>query len=106
MSCLNRRLTCSVDIVQVFKDPADKRLEILLKASFALADFAMQPAVAAISDFQNLKARIKHLVKKNPSHAEANTSEGLTELCFAVDGLKDSLSKKIIFFCTSVHFNE
>lgn len=97
VSCLNRRLTCSVDNVQVFKDSADKRLEILIKASFALADFAMQPAVAAIGGFQNLKDRIKHLVKKKKSHAEADTSEGLTELpqalCFAVDALQDSIQQ-------------
>lgn len=55
VSCPNINLTCQVDNVQVLKDPADKIMEMLSKASFALAGSAMQPAVAVVAVFQSLK---------------------------------------------------
>lgn len=50
----NRSLTCPVDNAQVFKDPADKKLECLLRASFSIAGSAAQSAVAAIGICQSL----------------------------------------------------
>lgn len=55
LSCLNKNLTCPVDNVQFFRDPADRRLDMLLKASFALVGFAVQLAVAVIGIFQSLQ---------------------------------------------------
>lgn len=51
MSCGNKSLTCPGDNVQVFKDPGDKRLEMLLKASYA-----KQLAMAAIRPISPLQA--------------------------------------------------
>lgn len=55
------------DNVQVFKDLTYKRLETLLKAYFALASSALQPAVAAINVCQSLKVCIKLSGEKEPS---------------------------------------
>lgn len=43
----------------MFKDPVDKKLESLLKASFAIAGSAAQPAVAAVGICQSLKDQVK-----------------------------------------------
>lgn len=45
---LNKNLSYLVDDVQVFKDPVDKRLEMLFKDFLSLAASAMQPVVADI----------------------------------------------------------
>lgn len=96
-----------MDNIQVFKDRADKRLETLLKASFALAGFAIQPAVATFGICQSLKDRIKRLVRKDPSYVEADTGEGLAELplalCFAIHALKDSIQQISSFALVSAH---
>lgn len=41
-SYLNKNVTCLVDDVAIFKDPANKRFKTLLKAPFSLAGAAMQ----------------------------------------------------------------
>lgn len=54
ISSVNRSLTCPVDNVQVFKVPADKKLESLLRASFSVAGAVAQPAITAIGICQSL----------------------------------------------------
>ncbi|XP_073491277.1 olfactory receptor 1-like [Aquarana catesbeiana] len=70
ISSVNRSLTCPVDNIKVFRDPADKKLESLLKASFAVYGAVVQPAVAAISICQSLRDEIKQVIKKVPAQTE------------------------------------
>lgn len=90
VSYLNKKLTCPVDDVQFFKDPADRGLKTLVKAGAA-----MRPAMAAIVVCQSPKDRIKWLAKKNPSHAGVDTSEIFFPGLFVleVDALKDSIQQ-------------
>lgn len=55
-----------------------KKLETLLKASFALEGAAMQPAVTAIGVCQGLKGLVKHLVKYS-KRAEEGSAEDLPQ---------------------------
>lgn len=77
VSCLNKNLMCPVANAQVFKDPVDNKLEILLKPSFSLAGAAMQQAVAAIGVCQSPNGHVKRLVKKDSTGTDAGSGEVL-----------------------------
>lgn len=70
ISSMNSNLTCPVNNAQVFKDPADKKLESLLKASFPVAGSAVKPAVVAIGICQSLRDCLKRLARNLPSQYE------------------------------------
>lgn len=59
ISCPNKNVTYPMDKAQVFKDSVDKKLESLLKASFAMQSAAV---------YQSLKNCLKQLVRKVPPH--------------------------------------
>lgn len=104
ISSVNRSLSMGQVNVLVFKDPADKKLESLLKASFSIAGSATQPA-AAIEVCQSLKDQFKQVIKGVPAQGEA--AHELVDLpralCFAVDVLKDSMQQMSRFAHSSVH---
>ena len=93
ISCVNKTLTCPVENIQMFKDPVDKRLETLLKASFATAGAVVQPAVAAIGVCQALKVQTKQMLKDIPAQQAEELSDIPRALCFAVDAIKDSIQQ-------------
>lgn len=107
ISSVNKNLTCPVDNAQVFKDPAYKKLESLLIASFAIAGLAVQPAVAAIGTCQSLKNCFKRLVRN--MHVQGVAAEELAELpralCFAVDTLKGFIQQVSRFVLLLVHMH-
>ena len=93
ISCVNKALTCPVDNIHMFKDPVDKRLETLLKASFSTAGAVVQPAVAAIGVCQALKDQAKQALKDLPAQQAQDLADLPRALCFAVDAIKDSIQQ-------------
>ena len=93
ISCVNKALTCPVDNIHMFKDPVDKRLETLLKASFATAGAVVQPAVAAIGVCQALKEQTKQVLRDLPAQQAQDLADLPRALCFAVDAIKDSIQQ-------------
>ena len=77
----------------MFKDPVDKRLETLLKASFATAGAVVQPAVAAIGVCQALKEQTKQVLRDLPAEQAQDLADLPRALCFAVDAIKDSIQQ-------------
>ena len=67
ISCENKSLTCPIDNAQGFKNPTDKKLESLLKASSSVSGAVVQPAVAAIGICQFLKEQMKQIVNLLPT---------------------------------------
>ena len=103
VSCVNKSLTCPVDNVLVFKDPTDKRLETLLKTSFASARGITQPAIAAIGICQALKDQFKGVLKELPAQQAQNLAEFPRALCFAIDAIKDSIQQSSRLTLSLVH---
>ena len=89
ISYVNKSLTCPVENVQVFKDPVDKRLETLLKASFTSAGAIVQPAVAAIGITQALSDKTKQMLKLIPAQQAEEFSDIPRAIRFTVDAIKD-----------------
>ncbi|XP_073471433.1 uncharacterized protein [Aquarana catesbeiana] len=95
VSSLNKNLTCPVDKAQGLKDPVDKKLESLLKASFSLASSAIQPAVAAIGICQSIKDQVRQPDRPNQEDDLAENNTDIPRaLYFAVDALlKNSIQQ-------------
>ena len=93
ISCVNKSLTCPVENIQVFKEPVDKRLETLLKASFTTAGAVIQPAVAAIGVCQALTDQTRQMLKVIPAQQAEELSDIPRAMCFAVDAIKDSIQQ-------------
>lgn len=90
VSCMNKNLTCPLDNAQVFKDPTDKKLETLLKASFSMAGAVVQPTVATVGFCQFLKEQVEPMLGLLPSEEVENYVDLPQVLCFMIDAILDS----------------
>lgn len=105
ISSVNKSLTCPVDNAQGFKDPADKKLESLLKASFCGGWFSSTTSCCSYWDLPIPEGPFLKswsgtcLFRRNI----LTNCQNFLALCFAVDALKDSIQQMSCFALLSIH---